>query len=162
MIKSSASVRISGLFSITPTNQFWEECRRLHLILYRLNEKQPNAISHLLLRKASSIFDTQQKDYALAECCYLYGSWCALAAYTGERHGSGFETHENWLVALDRADDHFMTRVVPLLSKTNFIKMNDSLVSIYNNVSKTISAGNLVSLDIEDMLDIDIFSLLEI
>jgi len=162
MIRISLWSRVFRFFTSSPAVNFWEECRRLHLTLSRLNEKQPNAISHLLLRKASSIFDTQDKDYALAECCYLYGAWCALVAYTGERHGSGFETSDDWLICLDRADDHFINRVVPLLPKTNFLKVHDSLVSIYNNISKTISAGDLGSLNIENMLEIDIFSLLEI
>lgn len=146
-------MRLSSLFSGSGDPAFWDECERAHLLLARLSEQASGSpISRIMLAKANALISLRDKSYAPVISCYLYAAWSALSELVKARSEAGYEPDEYWLHGLESANKHIFLRTMMFLTKSDYAKVAELCIPIYNQVARTLSTGIYSNLDVEGLI----------
>jgi len=105
-----------------------------------------------MLRKAGALASFRKKIYAPAICCYLYASWAALSESVKNATENGVEPDDNYIRALESANDHIFKRVLRFLSKTEYHTVCELFVAIYNQVSRAMRSREANTIDVEELI----------
>jgi len=117
---------------------FWTEVERGQFLIRNLCDSDINVgPANLYLR---------QLDHILLSCKdkinagrFLYAAWSVLSSEAFDLLQADFELDDNWLIRLERANDHLFERVYSLLKKHEYEIMMESFSKIYANVrAKTV------------------------
>ena len=153
MIKVSFMMRMASIFSHASEPAFWDECERALLLISRATDSSGgNSISRTMLRKAEALASFRKKIYAPAICCYMYAAWSALSESVKHRTENGAEPDDNYIRALESANDHIFIRVLPFLSKTEYYAVSELFVAIYNQVSEAMRSRESSLINVEELI----------
>jgi len=155
-------MRMASLFSHAHQPAFWDECERALLLLSRATDSSGgNPISRTMLRKAETLVSYRKKIYAPAICCYMYVSWSALSEAVKSRTDNGVEPDDNYIRALESANDHIFLRVLPFLSKTEYHTVSELFVAIYNQVASSMRSRDTSLINVEELIAASFSSLMD-
>ena len=147
-------MRLSSLFSSSGDPAFWDECDRVHLLISRLSEKSAgSSIARMMLSKANVLISLRDKNYAPVISCYLYAAWAALSELVKTRSEVGYEPDDYWMHGLESANSHLFLRTMMFLSKSDYAKVSDLCIPIYNQIAKTLNTGLYTNMDIEGLIN---------
>ena len=113
-------------------DRFWTEVDRAKFLIQNLCDPDINTgLAQFYLRHLDRMAHERNK---MAACRALYAAWAILSSDAFDLLQADFELDEFWLLRLERTNDHLFERVFSQLNRVEFIKVLESLTTIYSDI----------------------------